>query len=147
MEDTYIYHYGVKGQKWGVRRQQKRMNKARKAVAKYGSKQGAIAVTKYKNKRQRIGQKAAAFMMAARGMTYAGILTKATSTIATGQAYIGGLSGATLASAASSSALILGGTALGVGAIGVGAAVVGAKTKSNKLTKKNQRFIDDIKKV
>lgn len=147
MEDTYIYHYGVKGQKWGVRRQQKRMNKAKKAVAKYGSKQGAIAVTKYKNKRQRIVQKATAFMMAARGMTYAGLLTKATSTIATGQAYIGGLSGATLASAASSSALILGGTALGVGAIGVGAAVVGAKTKSNKLTKKNQSFINDIKKV
>ncbi len=35
----------------------------------------------------------------------------------------------------------------GLGAIGVGAAAIGVKTKSNKLIKKNQRFIDDIKKV
>lgn len=147
MSDEILVHHGVKGQKWGVRRQQKRMNKAKKAVAKYGSKQGAIAVTKYKNKRQRIGQKVAAFMMAAQEMTYVGMLAKATSTITAGQAYMGGLSGAALASAASSSALILGGTALGIGAIGAGAAVIGVKTKTNKLTKKNQRFIEDIKKV
>lgn len=60
--EEYIVHYGVKGQKWGVRKAARSKKRAQKLVSKYGTKKAAEEVVKRRARAKQVAKKGALFL-------------------------------------------------------------------------------------